>query len=75
MRGLVLGILFPSINDENKLAIDQFTCKSNRPETDFLYLPIASELAEMSAIVDAKTGAFIQIVDAKQDTENSFKHP
>ena len=63
------------ISAENKLAIDQFISKSNRPESDFLYLPIASELAEMSAIVDAKTGAFIQIVDAKQDTENSFKRP
>ena len=53
------------ISAENKLVIDQFISKSNRPETDFLYLPIASELAEMSAIVDAKTGAFIQIIDVK----------
>ena len=59
------------ISTENKLAIDQFISKSNRPESDFLYLPIASELAEMSAIVDAKTGDFIQIIDAKQQAEKT----
>lgn len=53
------------ISADNKLAIDQFISKSNRPETDFLYLPISSELADMSAIVDAKTGDFVQIIDAK----------
>ena len=53
------------VSAKNKLAVDQFISKSNRPESDFLYLPIASELAEMSAIVDAKTGDFIQIIDAK----------
>jgi hypothetical protein len=53
------------ISADNKLAINQLISKSNRPESDFLYLPIASELAEMSAIIDAKTGDFIQIIDAK----------
>lgn len=57
------------ISSDNELAIDQLISKSNRPESDFLYLPIASELAEMSAIVDAKTGDFIQIIDAKQEVE------
>ena len=60
---------------KNKKTVSEFIKAIDRPESDFLYLPIASELAEMSAIVDAKTGAFIQIVDAKQDTENSFKRP
>jgi hypothetical protein len=56
-----------ALSSDNKLAIDQFISKSNRPETDFLYLPISSELAEMSAIVDAKTGDFIQIIDAQPE--------
>ena len=50
---------------ENKKTVSVFINSINRPESDFLYLPIASELAEMSAIVDAKTGDFIQIIDAK----------
>ena len=53
------------VSTGNKLAITKFISKNNRSESDFLYLPIASELAEMSAIVDAKTGDFIQIIDAK----------
>jgi hypothetical protein len=52
---------------ENKSVIAKFISKSNRTESDFLYLPIASELAEMSAIVDAKTGDFIQIIDAQPE--------
>ncbi len=62
-------------NAQNKLAIDQFISKSNRPVTDFLYLPIASELAEMSAIIDAKTGDFIQIIDAKQEGKKAVTRP
>jgi hypothetical protein len=50
---------------ENKAAIDKFLLKSNRHESDFLAVPISSELTEMSVIVDAKTGDFIEIVDAK----------
>lgn len=64
-----------AISADNKSAIDQFITKSNRPESDFLYLPIASELAEMSAIVDAKTGDFIQIIDAKQEDKKAGKRP
>ena len=50
---------------ENKATIDKFLTKVNRPATDFLVLPISSELAEMTAIIDAKTGDFIEIIDAK----------
>ena len=63
------------ISTENKQAVDEFVSNSNRPGTDFLYLPIASELAEMSAIVDAKTGDFIQIIDAKQKDKKAGKRP
>lgn len=54
------------VSIENKSTIDRFINKSNRPESDFLFLPVTSELAEMSVIVDAKTGDFIEIIDAKQ---------
>ena len=50
---------------KNKAVVNKFLGKVNRPATDFLVLPISSELAEMSAIVDAKTGDFIEIIDAK----------
>ena len=53
-------------NASNRLVIDNFISKKNRPELDFLYLPISSELAEMSAIIDAKTGAFVEIINAKK---------
>ena len=59
------------VSKGNKLAITKFISKSNRPESDFLYLPIASELAEMSAIVDAKTGDFIQIIDAQASLDKT----
>ena len=50
---------------EKKTVIIKFLHKVHRPATDFLVLPISSELAEMSAIVDAKTGDFIEIIDAR----------
>ena len=50
---------------KNKAAIAKFINKSHRPESDFLVLPIVSLTGEMSAIVDAKTGDFIEIIDAK----------
>ncbi|MDP3088231.1 MAG: TfpX/TfpZ family type IV pilin accessory protein [Methylotenera sp.] len=56
------------VSEKNKLAVDQFMSKSKRPESDFLYLPITSELAEMSVIVDAKAGDFIEIIDAISET-------
>ncbi|MEO6118261.1 MAG: hypothetical protein ABIP37_04240 [Methylotenera sp.] len=50
---------------KNKSAVAKFINKSHRPESDFLVLPIVSLTGEMSAIVDAKTGDFIEIIDAK----------
>ncbi len=55
---------------ENKSIIDKFIKKNSRPESDFLFLPITSELAMMSVIVDAKTGDFIEIIDAMPKKEN-----
>ncbi len=50
---------------KNKTVIDKFLSKAKRPESDFLALPIVSTLGEMSAVVDAKTGDFVEIIDAK----------
>lgn len=61
------------VSAKNKATVDRFVRSSNRKESDFLYLPISSELAEMSAIVDAKTGAFIQIIDAVGETSTEIK--
>lgn len=54
---------------KNKAAIAKFLNKSHYPESDFLALPISSELAEMTAIVDAKNADFIEIIDAKTKPE------
>ena len=62
-------------NPENKKTVSAFIKAINRPQSDFLYLPISSELAEMSAIVDAKTGDFIQIIDAKQEGKKAVTRP
>ena len=53
------------INSDNKTSLDAFLRKAHRPVTDFLFLPIYSAVSQMSVIVDAKTGEFIQIIDAK----------
>ena len=53
------------INSDNKTSLDAFLRKVHRPVTDFLFLPIYSAVSQMSVIVDAKTGEFIQIIDAK----------
>jgi len=54
------------VSVENKSVIDRFIKKSKRLESDFVCLPITSELAEMTVIVDAKTGDFIEIINAKK---------
>jgi hypothetical protein len=54
------------VSAKNKSAVNEFLSLQNRPESDFLYLPITSELAEMSAILDAKSGDFLAIIDAKE---------
>ena len=51
---------------KNKIEITQFLKKNGRPESEFLFLPITSELEDMSVIVDAKTGDFIEIINAAQ---------
>ena len=53
------------ISTKNESTIDAFLQKSNRLMKDFLFLPIYSAVSQMSAIVDAKTGEFIEIIDAK----------
>jgi len=53
---------------KNKAVVDRFIKRSKRPESDFLFVPISSELAAMSVVVDAKTGDFIEIIDAISET-------
>ena len=53
------------MSTENKTSVDAFLQKKNRPADDFLFLPIYSAVSQMAAIVDAKTGEFVQIVDAQ----------
>ena len=53
------------ISAKNKQAVDAFLQKTHRPMTDFLFLPVYSAVSQMSAIIDAKTGGFIEIIDAK----------
>ena len=50
----------------NKVIIEKFLSRINRPQSDFLFVPISSELEEMSVVVDVKTGNFIEIIDAHQ---------
>lgn len=53
-------------NAENRAAVARFIQKNQRPESDFLYLPITSELAEMTVMVDAKSGELVAIIDARE---------
>ncbi len=54
-----------AVSADNKTNVDAFLQKTYRPMTDFLFLPIYSAVSQMSAIVDAKTGELIEIIDAK----------
>lgn len=65
---LILTSLHQGYKTENKSAVDRFVNDSYRPESDFLYLSMTSELAKISVIVDAKTGDFIEIIDAISET-------
>ena len=49
---------------ENKSVVDGFLKSIDRPESDFLFLPVSSELAEMSVIVDAKSAEIQTIINA-----------
>lgn len=49
----------------NVKVINSFLIKKGKPQTEFVYLPIYSRMATMSAILDSKTAELIDIVDAK----------
>lgn len=55
-----------SVSAQNKAKIDKFIIEMNQPESNFLFLPISSVLANMSVIVEKKTGKLIKIIDAKE---------
>lgn len=50
---------------DKKSVINDFLQDQHRPSSDFVFLPIKSEVTEMSAIIDAKTGKLIKIIDIK----------
>jgi hypothetical protein len=54
-------------NKFNLEEIDAFLAKKGRPESDFVTLPIVYTYTMMAAILDAKTGDFIEIIDAKKE--------
>ncbi|MDI1297708.1 TfpX/TfpZ family type IV pilin accessory protein [Methylotenera sp.] len=52
-------------NSKNKVMVDQFITLRKQTVNDFLFIPISTEFASMSVVIDAKTGRFIQIMNAK----------
>jgi hypothetical protein len=61
-----------SFDKKNSLLIDQLIKSKNRPETDFVFVPISSFFDNMAAILDAKNAAFITIIEAtpREQTPN-----
>ena len=64
-----------TFDDNNQATIDQLLQDKNRPEQDFVFVPISSFFGEMAAILDAKTAAFITIIDAKQEGKKAVTRP
>lgn len=56
--------LLRTLDINNNTAIDKFLKKQARPEQDFVFVSIASAFAEKAAILDAKTAAWVTIIDA-----------
>lgn len=54
-----------TFDKKNNAAIDQLLKSKNRPESDFVFVPISSFFETMSVILDAKTAAFITIIEAR----------
>jgi hypothetical protein len=52
------------VKPENVLIVNAFLSRQNKPETDFVYLPIVYQYTAMTAILDAKTADFIEIIEA-----------
>lgn len=50
------------VKDDKNSAINDFLQDQNRPISDFAYLPIKSEVSEMSAVIDVTTGDLIKII-------------
>ena len=47
--------------------INAFMAKQSRPESDFVTLPVVYTFTIMAAVLDAKNGDFIEIIDAKKE--------
>lgn len=60
-------ILLTEISPENKKIVDRFLMQSGKTAQDFVYLSIKSDFDLMTAILDAKTGDWVGIIEAYPD--------
>lgn len=54
-----------SFDIKNIAVIEHFLKNQQRPETDFVFVPISSAYGAMAAVLDAKNAEFITIIDAE----------
>jgi hypothetical protein len=54
-----------TFDKKNNLVIEQLLKDENRPEKDFVFVPIGSFFEDRAAILDANTAKFITIIDAR----------
>lgn len=54
-----------TINKGNNAIVDEYIGQENRNEKDLVFVPISSFFGTFSAILDARTAAFITIIEAK----------
>jgi hypothetical protein len=54
-----------TFDNKNHAVIEQFLSRENRPEKDFVFVPISSFFENMAVILDANTTEFVTIIDAE----------
>ncbi len=54
-----------ALNKANAKVVSDFLAEAKLPESAYRYVPIVRGLVDMAAILDAKTGDFVEIVEAK----------
>lgn len=54
-----------NLNEANARAVDGFLAEAKLPESAYRYVPIVRGWIDMTAILDAKTGDFVEIIEAK----------
>lgn len=53
------------ISNDNINLVDKFVLSQNKPESDFVFVPIRAHYTEMAIILNAKNADYISILDAK----------